>query len=272
MRYIVKVVLMICLFLSVIDVVQAEAKFEGKLDSLEEGTVVQSNQLQLRGWALHQDGVEKINVYLDDQFIGEATYGILREDVALVYPTIQGSEKSGFQMELDMSENENGSYLISIEAVTKTGTKGIVTKTNFVKSDPLKGAIEAPLEGLTVVKGNHIDIHGWASSTKKIKSIQIWLDGHFIENAKTGIAREDIMNLYTEVEQNSGYQYTLDISKVYKGVHTIQVIAEFDDGTISEVGQKDFKKQFNFPMLILLIILTLGSLFIHKYKKRKISR
>ncbi|WP_424767316.1 hypothetical protein [Paenibacillus sp. sgz302251] len=274
MRYMIKVVLFICLFLSVslVQVVNAEAEFEGKLDSLEEGAVVQSNQLQLRGWALHKDRVEHINVYLDDQFVGEATYGISREDVALVYPTIQGSEKSGYQMVLDLSKNKDRDYIITIEAVTKSGLKGIITKTKFVKSDPIEGAIEAPLKELTLVKGNHLDVQGWVSSEKKIKSIQVLLNGHFIGNAHSGIAREDIKKLYTHVELNSGFQYTLDVSKVYKGIHTIQVIAEFDDGTTSEVGEKAFKKQFNYPMLILLIILATGTLFIYKFKKKKVKR
>ena len=71
----------------------------GRLDEPElNGTVVFGNML-LRGWALATSGIERIEVYVDDMFVGKATYGYLRPDVADAYPEFPNADRSEYRFD-----------------------------------------------------------------------------------------------------------------------------------------------------------------------------
>jgi ADP-heptose:LPS heptosyltransferase/GT2 family glycosyltransferase len=54
--------------------------------------------LNISGWALSSDGIENISIFLDDQSLGTAYYGMRREDIAAVFPHIEGCLLSGFAL------------------------------------------------------------------------------------------------------------------------------------------------------------------------------
>lgn len=69
-------------------------------------TELYNDALYVTGWAISKHGlrdIERIEVYLDGHFIGNATYGRKRPDVRQIYPEIKDSGQSGFHFSADIA-------------------------------------------------------------------------------------------------------------------------------------------------------------------------
>ncbi|MBN2357458.1 glycosyltransferase [candidate division KSB1 bacterium] len=80
--------------------------------------------LHVRGWAISRRGysdILRIDAFLDNQFIGPATYGEHRLDVKQAYPTIKEGERSGFHLTVDLADSGttylNAHFAITIKAI-----------------------------------------------------------------------------------------------------------------------------------------------------------
>lgn len=81
----------------------------------------------VEGWSLDEDGpIDRVEVYLDDEYIGEAEYGIARPDVANVYPGRDGSPDFGYSYLLDTTKHTNGPHTLSIHAFGPAGDEGLM--------------------------------------------------------------------------------------------------------------------------------------------------
>ncbi|MFC5649810.1 hypothetical protein ACFPYJ_11890 [Paenibacillus solisilvae] len=268
MRCIKFLLVAILMFLSIQSAVWANNKsFQGNLE-LEDQLKITSNQLSVIGWAIHTKGIKQIRIYLDDKLRGEADYGLKREDVAKVYPAVNEAKNSGYRMELDLSDLKPGTHTISVEAVSTSDESTILAKKHIFKPEPPRSEITSPKEDFSTVKGNDLHVNGWIDGKAAVKSIQVWLDDHFVENAHMGtMLQDDQVKTIPNLPRDSGFEYNLDITKVYKGTHTIKIIAEMKDGTTIELGSKSFQKAFNYPMLILLFVFVLIGTIYYRYRK-----
>jgi lipopolysaccharide heptosyltransferase II len=52
--------------------------------------------VEVSGWAVAPQGIEKVEIYCDGMLLGNAIYGQLRFDVQEAFPLIQNSDRSGF--------------------------------------------------------------------------------------------------------------------------------------------------------------------------------
>jgi len=88
-----------------------------------DGQLVSGAQYQVGGWVLDGGGVTKVEILVDGTLMGQATYGILREDVYNAYPSYN-NHNSGFGYNLNTTNIANGSHTLSIR---ETGSNGGVT-------------------------------------------------------------------------------------------------------------------------------------------------
>ncbi len=63
-----------------------------------------SQSIDVSGWALSEKGIDRVEVHLNGMFFANADYGIRREDIREAYPSIEGSDRSGFHLNLEFSE------------------------------------------------------------------------------------------------------------------------------------------------------------------------
>jgi hypothetical protein len=75
----------------------------------------------LYGWAIAEEGIQKIELYLDGQYLYDVPYGGVRPDVAEAYPAIPGAQQSGFAMAFGYSNLERGTHTITARAYTASG-------------------------------------------------------------------------------------------------------------------------------------------------------
>lgn len=83
-----------------------------------------SGKIEIAGWALDEIKIDRVEIYLDGQFIGNATYGNPRPDVEHDYPGRPGTPDFGFIFILDTTSYSNGSHTIEALAINSSGNKG----------------------------------------------------------------------------------------------------------------------------------------------------
>ena len=83
----------------------------------------------VRGWAIAEEGIDRVDVYIDDSFFQSAPYGGEREDVGGAFPSVDGSSYSGFALTYNYSLLSRGEHKIRAEAITNDGRTISRTKT-----------------------------------------------------------------------------------------------------------------------------------------------
>ena len=83
----------------------------------------------VRGWAIAEEGIDRVDVYIDDSFFQSAPYGGEREDVGGAFPSVDGSSYSGFALTYNYSLLSRGEHKVRAEAITNDGRTISRTKT-----------------------------------------------------------------------------------------------------------------------------------------------
>ena len=76
--------------------------------------------LPITGWALDDDGVERVELYVDGVIAGLTDYGQNRPDVELVFPGYPDGSQTGFGMFLDSTLYSNDLHQISARVTSNT--------------------------------------------------------------------------------------------------------------------------------------------------------
>ncbi len=80
-----------------------------------------TGRLTIEGWALARSGVSGIEVMLDDQRLGDAHYGLARQDVGIAFPDWVDSLRSGFAFHCPPRALRNGEHLIQLNVRGRAG-------------------------------------------------------------------------------------------------------------------------------------------------------
>lgn len=89
--------------------VSKEAGGIGNIDAIN----YDKGKVTITGWALDKSRVSSLKVYIDDQYYGEAEYGLRRDDVYNQFPSYN-NRNSGFRITIDIG--------FSVRPVTRTVT------------------------------------------------------------------------------------------------------------------------------------------------------
>jgi len=82
-----------------------------------------SGTIEIAGWALDEIKIDRVEIYLDGQLIGNAAYGYPRPDVEHDYPGRPGTPNFGFIFHLNTTSYSNGSHTIEVFAINSSGNK-----------------------------------------------------------------------------------------------------------------------------------------------------
>lgn len=154
--------------------------------SLEEPAAnqVASGITNIRGWAVAQTGVRKVELYLDNNFVATIPYGGSRGDVGNSFPTYSNSSNSGYSMAFNWGNQSKGTHSIEVRSYDNAGNidskKGNYTvaafDTSFIR-DPNKVQITgtATVSNNRVITLNQVNADGktyqvtleWNTATQK---------------------------------------------------------------------------------------------------------
>ncbi len=194
----------------------------GCIDTPKNGSVIKGNTT-LSGWFLDQTGVSRIEILVDGQTAGTATYGSSRLDVQKVYPQYQNAN-SGYQYLLDTTKMTDGAHTLTVREIGMDGTITILpdVKVTVQNYYPSKGCIDTPSSG-SIISGE-ANVSGWFLDGSGVSEIEVLVDGISVGTAQYGGARSDVEKVFPEYQNaNSGFQFTLNTTQITNGQHTLAV-------------------------------------------------
>jgi kumamolisin len=195
-----------------------------------------SGSSNVQGWFLDGSGVAKIEVLIDGTSVGTAQYGGTRSDVQKAFPQYQNAN-SGYQYTLDTTKITNGLHTLMIRETGNNGTKTELSQSVNVQNLSARGYIDTPANN-SVISGTS-NVQGWFLDGSGVAKIELLIDGTLIGTAQYGGIRLDVQKAFPQYQNaNSGYQYTLDTTKITNGQHTLTVRETGNNGTLTVLGQK----------------------------------
>ncbi len=209
------------------------------IDNPAPGIVI-SGIFNVTGWALDNTAgvgtaISSVQISVDGNLVGTATYGTSRGDVCTFYPGRPGCPTVGFTYALDTRALSVGAHTVTATATDSDGTPDSGSYTvNFSISAGPTVTIEAPTAGTTVT--GPVTISGWALDSintigTAVNNVQVSVDGVLNGTASYGGLRQDICNQYPGRPGCPfvGFTYTLNNSGLSPGSHTILVTATDTD-------------------------------------------
>jgi hypothetical protein len=199
-----------------------------------------SGIFNVTGWALDSTtgigtAISSVQILVDGNPVGTATYGSGRPDVCGFYPNRPGCPNVGFSYMLDTRGLTPGAHTVTAAAVDSdmTPDTGSFTVNFAVPAGPTV-TIEAPTAGATV--SGPVMVSGWALDSinfvgTAVSNVQVSVDGVLNGTASYGVIRQDICNQYPGRPGCPfvGFTYMLNTSGLAGGSHTILVTATDTD-------------------------------------------
>ncbi len=113
-----------------------------------------SGQYNISGWFLDNSGVSKIEILVDNNFIGYATYGSLRPDIEAMFPEYE-NPNCGFDYTLNTSDLAKGSHLLTIRETSSGGSQTSLSPVLFtIGSEGEATPLPSPTPPLNPDAGN----------------------------------------------------------------------------------------------------------------------
>jgi hypothetical protein len=95
--------------------------FLGSVDVPKRGGTLRGSTM-VGGWALAEDGVQRVAIYVDKQFVTFATLGGDRPDIAKAFPAFANAGKSGWNVVVDLSSMIEGDHEMVVQVKSKGGS------------------------------------------------------------------------------------------------------------------------------------------------------
>jgi hypothetical protein len=211
------------------------------IDNPSPGQVI-SGIYNVTGWALDSTtgigtAISSVQILVDGNPVGTATYGSGRPDVCGFYPGRPGCPNVGFSYMLDTRGLTPGAHTVTATATDSDTTPDTGSFTvNFAVPAGPTVTIEAPTAGATV--SGPVMVSGWALDSVNfvgtaVSNVQVSVDGVLNGTASYGGIRQDICDQYPGRPGCPfvGFTYMLNTNGLSAGSHTILVTATDTDTT-----------------------------------------
>jgi ADP-heptose:LPS heptosyltransferase/GT2 family glycosyltransferase len=203
-------------------------------------------EVAVDGWAVCAIGVASIEVWLDDQRLGEAQLGLPREDVGEAYPSITMARYAGFHFLSHVPAPADGEHRLRV--VLRNGLDDVAEDVSVHVIDRPKPPPDAEarsefrfeIDRPSLVNGAMVEpitgrltIEGWILSRSGVTEMQVWLDDQRLGDAQHGLARQDVGNAFPDWPNSlrSGYAFHCPPRSLRNGEHVVRIIARAVSGT-----------------------------------------
>lgn len=205
----------------------------------------------LFGWALDDNGIEAVDVYVDGVIAGRALYGRARPGVTQAFPGLPDSALPGWSIRLDTTRYANGLHTVTPQAISDTGERVWLNSVVFEFLNTTHnlvpfGAIDLPLPNtelygscdpdqvvnrrLNVISGYALDV-GIEIGDTGVGYVELLIDGTIYANTRLdcrfspaaggltdcyGLRRLDVERAFPTVRDapHSGFRFVIDIGRL----------------------------------------------------------
>ncbi|HYM77411.1 MAG TPA: Ig-like domain-containing protein [Candidatus Dormibacteraeota bacterium] len=95
----------------------------GNVDAPAANATISGTNVQISGWAIDENAVSGVSVFVDDVLKGNAVYGSSRPDVVAAYP--HATAQCGWMFSLDSTQLANGAHTITVHATDTSNNEAI---------------------------------------------------------------------------------------------------------------------------------------------------
>jgi ADP-heptose:LPS heptosyltransferase/GT2 family glycosyltransferase len=208
-----------------------------------------NGQLSVNGWSVCAVGISAVSIYLDDNKVGEAELGLLRDDVGDEYRHIPMARYSGFRFKQTLGDVPSGERRIRV--VFQNGLDDVHEESRIALIDRIEprpssfnpqqfrleidtptlaaGAAVEPITG-------RLTIEGWALARSGISGIEVLLDDQRLGDAHYGLARQDVGSAFPDWTESlrSGYAFHCPPRSLRNGEHVVQLNVQARSGEVFE--------------------------------------
>ena len=221
-----------------------------------------SGAFPVSGWASDTDGIQKIEVLVDNSVYQGAIHGDPRPDVGQTFPDFSGATFSGWVANLDSTRIQNGIHTLTVRVTDKQGLENtighrtiqVINNDNFLKpfgylDEPQRDAVLfgtgcfgeqqvppvsppiRPEEHLTTVRGWALDL-GTRGGVGRVGYAELLIDGvRWLDTGDCGVVGGRFSNCYGVPRY--------DVAKYYPGFPDAPragFIFTLDVGALLELG------------------------------------
>ncbi len=214
---------------------------------------------QIRGWSLAGLGLEKVKIYFNDDYLGDARLSQSRPDLCGIYGGFVDPlcQYSGWTFDMHVSSDcvapANKIYAV---AVDKLGNETPLPATHdtmhpvgnglTVRVDctcdpfPPFGSADVPLTGQVISKARYFSTSGWALSDCTVDNVGIYLDGvffSFVDGLR--MHREDICDIICYPDcADAAWEKIYRSDDITLGTHDVQYVAMDTNGQTTVLASK----------------------------------
>lgn len=224
----------------------------GHLDGKAGGGNGGTGVIPITGWALDDDGVRAVDVFVDGVIAGRATYGRNRPGVTRMFPGFPDSDAAGFGFQLNSTHYLNGTHEVQARVTSETGERSFLNAVEilFTNSTQLLapfGEIEFPRPSAELfgtcdtaaVPRRLSSVMGWALDAGVEKNdmgvgyVELLIDGAIFANSRVdcffdpgpenrgltdcyGLRRLDIERVFPTLSDapHAGFRFVMDIGSL----------------------------------------------------------
>ncbi len=176
----------------------------GNFEGLPDGRNAGQGMLPLTGWALDDDGIERVEIFVDGVVVGIADLQQNRPDVQILYPGYPDSAAAGFGFQLDSTQFYNDLHTLTARVTTNSGEQvflnsKVIEVYNTTHNLVPFGAITFPNAGAELYGDCELDdltprysvIEGWAldlgieEGDTGVKYVELLINGSLWANSHT---------------------------------------------------------------------------------------
>jgi len=222
--------------------------FAGDLET-PDPTRVQSGMVLVKGWVLDPHQVNRIELWVDDQFQHEAVKFLPRIDIVEAFPDYPGIHvaRPGFITGFSANRFTNGPHTVEMRIYNSNGDiyslgRRTISINNSVNQAPF-GYIDIPNLGGTHNATGAYPVSGWAADIDGIERVEILIDDGIMQAAIHGDPRPDVGTSYPDFSGAlfSGWVANVDTTRVQNGVHLLTVRAIDKKGMSVMLGRRQIQ-------------------------------
>ena len=182
---------------------------------LDQATVDEHGILAIEGWAVALAPVVSLDVWLEGDRLGGAEFGARRDDVAETYPDYLNPAYSGFRFVTDTRAMGPGKRVFTVRCRIQGGVTrelAIPLALRAPHAAPVvadRAEARITCDDVTLTTDGRLRLEGWATCPLGIEAIVLFLDGAPVGEARTGIERPDVGNIFPEIpgSRTSGFAF-----------------------------------------------------------------
>jgi len=200
--------------------------------AVEEAVVDAERMLRVRGWAISRAPMRSVTIMLGETMLGEAKYGLPRDDIPTQHAGYGNAAQSGFTLVHPIGDDAvSGPGFVRVTATDSGGqTRQTIVPVFLppreVPSQPVgpASAIRCSCDTATLTPSGKLTVGGWAMAPGGIASILVELDGIEVGSAAHGRPRPDVGRRFPDDPDanQSGFLLSLDLPRApAQGAHTV---------------------------------------------------